>query len=635
MKKILIAFGIFLGLISVSLVLMFTLKKDLFMDYLNHAIKTNIPFVKNFVQKEFATYTSITGIRDEMKLVTAKQQLDFINIMEGKDGRYIEISTFEVKAGIDFSKISSEENPDGTVKMNYPPLEISSSNKVHSVVPRSAADKNNIDLYETGIKPVNIAYAQKAKDYAIELNILENARKGAERTLNNLIGAQIDMTVDNYLETYEIKYLPFELKIYENYFAENNISVVPIGNDKFYRDSFLLESTSNDDWSIRVGDTGRKTFNGTFEDFYRNIRDTNTAENNVGKDLVQIYRYFDPMYPNESEVLGYASDSYRTMFLLNNGRIYYIDAVVESEQTLINDISPTMVYLAASMRKITTRKVEKYDEYRTYIENYFTVQEDIRNNNSRINIGNDTKKLIASNIKQDENVDYSNDEKFFLALSDIRNIFRNENQTSITQTGDNFFDSLTELIRKLSVSKNNFNDSNVRKEAIETTTALDSKIYRESYKQSANTQYLLTYFLQKKDDFNISNEQYKEYEDDIKDGNVYVASRPMIATLSDSERNNYFYNLFRSNLALSHTIVDTANRIDDILEKSVIDRDSIMFLYFNVPDDKKLTDVDLIKQIKKQNGEKDIRNCFILVFSQLEWDWGIVGDTDIHAIVLD
>lgn len=322
MKKISIAFGVFLGLVAVSLLLVFTLKKDLFMDYLNHAIKINIPFVRNFVQKEFATYTSITGIRDEMKLVTAKQQLDFINIMEGKDGRYIEISTFEVKAGIDFSKISSEENPDGTVKINYPPLEIFSSNKIHSVVPRSAADKNNVDLYETGIKPVNIAYAQKAKDYAIELNILENARKGAERTLNNLIGTQVDMTVDNYLETYEIKYLPFELKIYENYFAENNISVIPIGNDKFYRDSFLLESTSNDEWSIRVGDTGRKTFTGTFEDFYRNIRDTNTAENNVGKDLVQIYRYFDPMYPNESEVLGYASDSYRTMFLLNNGRIY-------------------------------------------------------------------------------------------------------------------------------------------------------------------------------------------------------------------------------------------------------------------------------------------------------------------------
>ena len=599
MKKILIAFGIFLGLISVSLVLMFTLKKDLFMDYLNHAIKTNIPFVKNFVQKEFATYTSITGIRDEMKLVTAKQQLDFINIMEGKDGRYIEISTFEVKAGIDFSKISSEENPDGTVKMNYPPLEIFSSNKVHSVVPRSAADKNNIDLYETGIKPVNIAYAQKAKDYAIELNILENARKGAERTLNNLIGAQVDMTVDNYLETYEIKYLPFELKIYENYFAENNISVVPIGNDKFYRDSFLLESTSNDDWSIRVGDTGR-TYDGTFEDFYRNIRNKNTNKDNAGKDLVQIYRYFDPMYPKESEVLGYASDSYRTMFFLNNRRIYYVDAVVKSEQTLINDIAPTMVYLATSMRKIITRKVEKYDEYRTYIENYFTVQEDIRNNNNGINIRNNTRKLIESNLKQDNNVDYSNDEKFFLALSEIKNIFRTENQTSITQTGESFFDTLTELIRKLSVAKNNFNDENVREEALEATTALDSKIYRENNTQSANTQYLLTYFLQKKEDFKISNEQYKQYEDDMKSGNIYVASRPMIINLSDSDRNEYFYNLFRSNLALSHLSGDTANSVDERLEKSI--RDSVMFVYYDIPTDKKKSDGDILERIKNVMG---------------------------------
>ena len=66
------------------------------------SIMLHIPVAKNFIQHEFPTYTSITNIKDTMKLVTARQNLDFISIFEGKDGTYIEITTFEVKAGVDF-----------------------------------------------------------------------------------------------------------------------------------------------------------------------------------------------------------------------------------------------------------------------------------------------------------------------------------------------------------------------------------------------------------------------------------------------------------------------------------------------------------------------------------------------------
>ncbi len=144
---------------------------------------SNIPGVRTFVQKDFSTYTSITAIKDEMKLVTGKQQIDFINIMDGKDGRYLEISTFEVRAEIDCSKVNVLSDNEGNKTFQYPEVEVFSSNKFHSITPRTAAEKNISDLYENSIKPVNIAYGQKSKDYAVKLGLLENAKKGALRTL--------------------------------------------------------------------------------------------------------------------------------------------------------------------------------------------------------------------------------------------------------------------------------------------------------------------------------------------------------------------------------------------------------------------------------------------------------------------
>ncbi len=141
--------------------------------------------------------------------------------------------------------------------------------------------------------------------------------------------ADVDLQTKSYTKSYELAWLSFSIDIYSGYFEDNKMQVIPLEKNKFYRDSFLIKSTANDSWSIRIGDTGR-TFNGTFEEFCRNVLETNSNSENSGNDRVEIFRYFDPMYPQECEVLGYASDYFRTMFFLNDGRIYYIDAVIDN-----------------------------------------------------------------------------------------------------------------------------------------------------------------------------------------------------------------------------------------------------------------------------------------------------------------
>ena len=113
-----------------------------------------------------------------------------------------------------------------------------------------------------------------------------------------------------------------------------------------------------------------------------------------------------------------------------------------------------------------------------------------------------------------------------------------------------------------------------------------------------------------------------------------IASRPLIALKTDSERNEYFYHLFRNRLSMSHFFADTSFKIDDVLTFSP--RQNLAFAYFKLPPETKLTDSEVLEQLTKINGGRKIDNAFILVFSQKEWDFGSFGsDTDIHALVLD
>ena len=128
------------------------------------------------VQIDYQTAISITDYRKEMKFVTAKQYMDFINVMDGKDGNLIQISTYEVKAGIDFS-----EGENAKVKI----LSDESGKSSRSITIRNLNTSNDTVMNYT--KPVETAYRQKALEYAVQNKILEKAKKQADRICSRII----------------------------------------------------------------------------------------------------------------------------------------------------------------------------------------------------------------------------------------------------------------------------------------------------------------------------------------------------------------------------------------------------------------------------------------------------------------
>ena len=106
-----------------------------------------------------------------------------------------------------------------------------------------------------------------------------------------------------------------------------NIQIKSQPANQFNRDSLILRNDIMN-WEIRIGDTGmgKNEIKGTFADVFKNVLKTNANPENRGKDNVQLFRYFDPLYHKKIEVFSYASDYYRTFFLAYDGRIYYLDA---------------------------------------------------------------------------------------------------------------------------------------------------------------------------------------------------------------------------------------------------------------------------------------------------------------------
>ncbi|MBQ3670106.1 MAG: DUF4230 domain-containing protein [Treponema sp.] len=615
MKKI-IALNIFLAVLLVAGVFFM---KQYVPQFFKNALLVNIPFANQFSQKIFDTYTSITGTKDEMKLVTAKKQFDFINIMDGKAGRYLEIATYEVRAGVDLEKPGK------------PVAEIFSSDKINSLVVRKEADVSSPRLYTDAIRPVNIAYEQKAKDYAVATGILKTAQEKAQDTLKQILGQETSVGVEDYTSVVPLSFVPLQLEIAGDYLSRNNVHVAKQSENHFFRDALVLESNGNEQWHIRFGDSGR-TFGGTFDDFYQSVFAANTSKGEAGRDNVQIFRYFDPLYPKESEILSYASDRYRTFFILNEGRIFYIDAQTKSEQTLLDTLSPMMVYFASSLRKVSDRKIDAQSEYQSYTAHFFDVAESIRTNDSPRAFDAKVKSLLDTRL--DTAGELTAEEKLISALRDEKSLERHSGSQSICRTEDTELNEINGLVLELKGNPEHFRTEEKREAAIRTATELSEKIRKNDHVNLALHQYLENYFLQNAARFGISEESRRQYEADLNASDIVIASRPLIALKTDSERNEYFYHLFRNRLSMSHFFADTSFKIDDVLTFSP--RQNLAFAYFKLPPETKPTDSEVLEQLTKMNGGRKIDNAFILVFSQKEWDFGSFGsDTDIHALVLD
>lgn len=612
MKKIkgLICFFITLAVCALSFFIFAKLKPDVFKNMLSKVLP---------VQIEYQTKTSITGIRDEIKFVTAKQYLDFINVMDGKDGNLMQITTYEIKAGIDFA-----DGDDAKVKVFSD--ESGQSNVVTIRSLKSSIEKN-LDY----TKPVETAYKQKAIEYAVQNGLLKKAKEQAEKTLKCITAEEISFETNDDIYDEELPYLPLRFQLSEGYFKDNFEIEAADNNAVFNRDSLILKSKkSNASWKIRVGDTGM-TY--TAVDFYNNVLSTNTKENENQKDQVELYRYFNPMFPDETLCLSYASDYYRTFFIKAGSRIYYLDAFDENENllsddTIIKDIAPLMIYLAASVRPSELTK-ENQTEYKEYVDRFTETVNSIRYSENQYKYENHLNNLLADNKIENEE-SRSKEEKLLISLNDVKQ--KNE---SPVLTNDSYFDSLSKNITDLRYN-NNYDTEEKRKALVDAVTNIEDKIQKRYVTQNSVRaenlfqSYCFAWILQ---NFDLSEEEEEKYEKALLSNNALIY-RPALISMNDDERNEFFYDLFSNRLFYSRRFFDTALKPEDLLTKEEHGNNTFVFLGF---DSKNKPDTSIIyDNILKMNDDHDIKGKFILVYKQTELDFG--GDfekTDIHAIVLD
>ncbi len=536
------------------------------------------------VEYDYHNTITITDSRKKIKPVSKRRYMDFINVMDGRDGNLIQIQTYEVKADIN----SSEE-----------------SAKAHrNIIIRNFNTINESNINYT--KPVEIAYEQKALEYA---------------------------TQNNY--ELELPYMPLKLVVSKDYFDEHFEIDDSNKASGFSRDSLILKykKEMKPEWKIRIGDTGM-TYYGTFTNFYRNILNTNIKENIYSrKNLVQLYRYFDPQYPNEKICLSYASDFYRTFFILSGSRIYYIDSILEDEtelddNTLINQIAPMMAYIASSIRPSQTEKPGSYS-YRQYAKHFAETVNAIKNDEDQYNYDNALKALLEKNPVGNDSW-RSTEEKLLIS----RNLVK-QKEEDVFITRDSNLDYFTKKLVELRLD----NDSKTpeqRRALLNTITKIDSMI-QQSYKtvnsvkpENLLQSYYLAWLLQ---NYDLPESEKRWYVNTLTE-NSAVAYRPALFYLGDSSRNEYFYKLFANRLFYSRKYFDISLKPEDILPAEDYKNNKFAFLGFE-PEER--PDAAIVyNNIVKMNAGAYVRGKFVLVVKDLELS---LGDdfkaTDVHAIVLD
>ena len=569
-------------------------------------------------------YTTVTNIKNEQIMVTAVQYIDFVTLLDGKDGKHIEIKQYKVNAGYDAKENETEINGETTVIK--PKIKIISSELLTSA-DSVFSSSMKADLYEKYLKPVAVAYEQKAKDYAVALNILENAKKGAEdfikRTFNKVYVECTFETSDDVLDV-SIPNVPFHIKMNENWFVNmhNFSSPKEIEKEHFNRDAFTISKKGYEDIKIRFGYSGVK-FNGTYKEFTKNVMDTNS-------EIVEVFQFFDPMEPKNECMISFAQDFYRHFFILRDGKIYYLDITgVDSNQTMESDYAKKMVYLATSIKYVNDKDENK--DYEEFVESYALALKNIKANESYNFLYNLEKlKQIAKNYETISDF-YNNDDIIF---NIAKAIFDEEYDASNLVVDDKILEDYFSLYNMLNEPSEDLFSSNKEKRI----ELLGKATHREDLKSSISLWFIDN--LKNTDDTEI-----KQYKTELKE-NGQIASKELLFDLTEMARNEYYYNLFANRILDQKKDLDTSFTKNDVLRMSK--KENILFAYTgNVPNVKK-NDAHILELIQKRNNNIPInRNCFILIFTNEAYNMSMLSNSvfvndlindlnsSIHALVLD
>lgn len=530
--------------------------------------------------------------RDEKKLVTASQYIDFVTLLISDDRKneYIEYQTFKVEAGIDLNR-----DPQ-TVKIMNKPVSVD-----RTVLRGKLADDN----YDKYIKPVRSAFALKACDISVEYNILENAKKNISRTDEFVFGINKDELKLAANKKTNVQYLPCVFETFGDTLNDdvklsllNNLELnFEESPEEFGADAQKIYITGKGKNNyIQFGYSGKIFADDTFKSFKERLYTEN-------KDIT-VFTYFDPLDDrNEKQVLSYASDNFVTAFILSGGKLYFINAHSTDSETRAS-MGEFVLYLAMSL-KFDAEKEDVSNEYFKYLEDYASALNALRNKkyseyNAYVNDMIQQKK-----IKFADSQNYTDDEKMFVAAA---NYFSHKEDFDVTDiTSDREFNTLlsnSKFLYDSGMVKGDFSDGSKREKLLSEITSR-SKKYNAEIKSN-----VLTYFLQNENMFNLSETEKNNYLREIREHACAVDRVILESFETDSERNKFYAELF-SNAYKSKYFIESHS-------------DMTFFYTLNAHDI--MGSGNLEKILVKRNGEIPLGNVFVFVFS--ESDLPLFSDTD-------
>lgn len=549
-----------------------------------------------------STHTIVTGIRDESKLITASQFVDFVTILVSGDRKneYIEYQTYKIEAGVDLKRDKT------SVRVLNNPIQ------VDRTVLRGKIDAGKYDAY---IKPIRSAYALKACDIAVNYKLLENAQKNISDSDEILWGIQKE-AITNVPELCQtnVNYLPCYFETFGDILNEDIKRNLLNSNDlefraqdkNFSRDALKIGiKGKGKDTYIQIGYTGKKFENDTFESFKKRLCTEN--EN------ITVFSYFDPLDDTTSkQVLSYASDSYRTAFILHGGKLYYIDAHAPDAQTREN-IGNLVLYLAMSM-KFDDEKEDISDDYMKYLEDFDEALYFLRNQKYP-EFNTTVKDLFECKNRGVADFEAADTEeertlaiaaKYFMHEGDVTE------QVFANKTFEKYINNCLFLYNS-HTKEGIYTEPDKRAELLREIHSQNNKNNNEIYCN------MITYFLQNENKFGLTEDEKNAYLKELT-GRACTVNRTILESFdTDKQRNEFYAKLFKN----SYEVYDKAGNVSEANYHEDIHPD-MTFFYTKNAWNASSGSGDLESKLVERMGGLPIGNDFVFVFS--ESDMPLLGD---------
>lgn len=338
-------------------------------DFLS-GVAEKIPVVSNFVVKTYDSDAFAVARENAAILKVARYDIEFLASFTAKGGRYVALFPFVVEAELSLDGARAG-NRRGSVTLPSPVLRA----HLDQERAKSSVFMNTLDLdYGSAVAPVLEAFQAKSLDYALEdAAFMESCRDRAVAYVAGVFpGSKISWAspVSPVPARKDSPNLPV------SFFCPSSGDDLAFTVPDFRRDDLAIRSRlfgGEGDVSYRFGLAGHSPLD--FAAFTKAVRLANESSHVV-------FRFHDPVYPDDRLFFSFADEGYKTAFVYLRGAddVYYVDATVPSGKNgeyLRQCASPNVLYLAASAGTAPSAP-SGTGAYREFLANYGVALEEAR-----------------------------------------------------------------------------------------------------------------------------------------------------------------------------------------------------------------------------------------------------------------